>query len=564
MKAVGDILLKQGRINRAQLEEALREQSESGGADRLVDILVQHQHISDEDAARALAEYFALPFVTDVPGHWLDPEKVRAVPVDWVRTRGMLPVVCDGTLSVLVADPSHLTDQEDLALLLGEEPEPLVAPRNVISAAIDRCYFQKRDAARDVLEGLEESSTGREDNMRTEGTDLLRSAGEAPTSQFVNALLLEAVQQGASDIHIEPFAKNLKIRFRLDGMLYDQSAPPRSLEAGLVSRLKVMAHLDIAERRLPQDGTARVRVGDREVDIRMSTIPVAEGERVVLRLLNRDAALLPLKELGLPDHLSHPFQELLQLPNGVIWVTGPTGSGKTTTLYTALGEVDTRRLNVMTIEDPIEYQLPDIGQLAVKPKIGLTFAQGLRHILRQDPDVILVGETRDRETAEIVVRASLTGHLVFSTLHTNDAASALIRMTDMGIEPFLVASATRASLAQRLVRRLCPHCAVPDSEAATKLTLLGAPADAHPPEVYHKAVGCAHCLEGYTGRTGLFELLVMNAEMVESVRQGAGPAELLKLAAQYGMHTLRDDGLDKAGQGLTSLDEIQRVVGTTA
>jgi general secretion pathway protein E len=348
------------------------------------------------------------------------------------------------------------------------------------------------------------------------------------------------------------------VRFRIDGTLYEQPTPPRHHAEALVSRVKVMAHMDIAERRLPQDGMAQVRVGERAIDVRVSTVPVADGERVVMRLLDRDNALLPLSALGMPDTVLAPFETLLAMPNGLVVVSGPTGSGKTTTLYSALGSLDATRRNILTVEEPVEYRLPAIGQIQVRPKIGLTFASGLRHILRQDPDVILVGETRDTETAEIAVRAALTGHLVFTTLHTNDAPSAVARLVDMGVEPYLLASCLRGVLAQRLVRRLCPLCrrraAAPDAPASAAARSLLAEVSL---DALHAAAGCAACLDGYKGRVGLFELMPCGGAIVESIHQSRVDAESLRtVAATAGYQPLRADAVRKLRAGVTDLREV--------
>jgi general secretion pathway protein E len=395
-------------------------------------------------------------------------------------------------------------------------------------------------------------------SLRTD--DLLAAAEKAPVTQLVNLLLLEAVKRRASDIHFEPFESRLRVRYRVDGVLYEQSSPPKPMEAALVSRLKVMAKMDIAEKRLPQDGMAKVRVGEREIDIRVSTVPVAEGERVVLRLLDRSSALLPLSVLGMAEPMLRSFNGLIASPNGIVVVSGPTGSGKTTTLYAALGCMDSQRRNIMTIEDPIEYQIPDIGQMQVKPKIGLTFASGLRHILRQDPDIILVGETRDMETAEIALRAALTGHLVFTTLHTNDAPGAVLRLADMGVEPYLLASCVRGILAQRLVRRLCPACRREALIPHDKVQSLDVRLRKLEGQRGWSAVGCAKCLEGYRGRVGLFELMRVDGELQEAIRSGGLKADSLRsIAASHGMLGLADDGADKILGGITTLDEVSSV-----
>ncbi len=557
---LGDILLKRGLVTPDQLEAALAVQQSQSVHRWLGQILLDQKILAESDLAKALAEQAGLGHCTDLAEVELDPNLVRDIPLDWIRSRKLLPVRHEGRLSLLVASPSCLDDVDDVALMLGEMPTVVLAPASLIVQAIEQCYFSKADSARTFIDTISAPSQPGSREGR-ESDDLLRSAEQAPVAQLVNLILLEAVKAGASDVHIEPYADELRVRYRIDGILADQASPPRHMEAGLVSRLKVMAHLDIAERRLPQDGSARVRVGDRDIDIRVSTVPVAEGERVVLRLLHRQSAMLPLEDLGMSGDTLERFRRCLNAPHGVIWVTGPTGSGKTTTLYTALGELDTKRMNVLTIEDPIEYQLPGIGQIAVKPKIGLTFARGLRHVLRQDPDVILVGETRDLETAEIVVRASLTGHLVFSTLHTNDACGAVARLVDMGIEPYLVASATRASMAQRLVRRLVSEHsreAQPTDDQRRLLAeftghLQGATFRAPKPGVAEA--------DAYRGRLGVYELLIVRDAVAEAVRHGASLAELRRLAREQGMHTLIEDGLDKAACGLTTLDEVLRVMG---
>ena len=439
----------------------------------------------------------------------------------------------------------------------------MLTPRDEILRVIEKCYFSRTESARDFLRDLAPSGTPKEEGRRSD--DLLQDAENAPVTQLVNLILLDAVKSGASDVHVEPFQSALRIRRRVDGLLYEQASPPKHLEAALVSRLKVMAHLDIAERRLPQDGVARVRVGEREIDIRVSTIPVAEGERVVLRLLNRESALLPMDRLGLPDPALSILNELLSEPSGILIVAGPTGSGKTTTLYAILQQLDTEHINILTIEDPIEYQIPNIGQIQVKPKIGLTFASGLRHILRQDPDVILVGEVRDIETAEIAIRASLTGHLVFTTLHTNDAPGTLVRLLDIGIEPYLLAASLRAVISQRLVRTLCPQCRKQEplqGESSAVLDRIRTKLGNHPAWV---AQGCPACFKGYRGRTGLFEMMRVGPEVAEAIRQGQTQAAGLRaLAIRQGMTTLLDDGIERIRKGQTSVQEVLRVIGKSA
>ncbi len=499
-----------------------------------------------------------LPVLERIEEEWLDPALIEAVPVDWVRRQVLVPYRRDGKVEIAGAETSLLQAYEDLALLLGEEASWVVAPEGEIQRAIDRCYIRRAGAPA----ALAPEDEGTAPVPRRETDDLLAGSIDAPVAQYVNLILLEAVKRGASDIHIEPYANALTVRYRIDGLLYEQPSPPRHLESALTARLKVMARLDLAEKRLPQDGVARVRAGAREIDVRVSSVPVAEGERIVLRLLHRESTRYTLNELGLSSTLLDGFREILREPHGIVLVTGPTGSGKTTTLYAALRELDTAHLNVLTIEDPIEYQLPNIGQMQVHPKIGLTFSRGLRHILRQDPDVVLVGETRDLETAEIVVRASLTGHLVFTTLHTNDAIGAVTRMVDMGIPPYLLASAARAVLAQRLVRRLCPQCRREAVLSAADAAMLGQPGLAGRTAWEPLAQGCPDCLGGYKGRTGIHELLPVRAVLAEAIRTGMPPAEIRRLAVAEGFRDMRDDGVDKILAGVTSVSEVLRTAGT--
>lgn len=514
------------------------------------------------DDSASLAEVYGLQHVTEVLDEMLDSGLVSRLPVDWARSHCLLPVRIEDELCVLTASPANITEQENLALLLGEELRPVVAPREAIMKGIERCYFKRQDSPEEFLKDMSAPDEAGKQLGGVKSEDLLQIAGEAPVSRLVNLILLEAMKGRASDIHFEPFESRLRVRYRIDGTLYEQSSPPKHMELALVSRLKVMAHMDIAEKRLPQDGMARVRVGEREIDIRISTVPVAEGERVVLRLLDRASALLPMADLGMSQHVMDSFADLLTQTYGLILVTGPTGSGKTTTLYAAICQLNRDALNIMTIEDPIEYQIPGIGQIQVKPKIGLTFASGLRHVLRQDPDVILVGETRDAETAETAARSSLTGHLVFSTLHTNDAASAMVRMTDIGVEPYLLAASLRGVLAQRLVRRLCPACRVQTKPTAHELKALGGHAAALGSQPVWKAAGCPECLGGYKGRLGIYELIVVNPAIQECIRLGrSSMGEMRRLAREAGMKDLMSDAIEKALNGKTSLAEIIHVLG---
>jgi general secretion pathway protein E len=383
-------------------------------------------------------------------------------------------------------------------------------------------------------------------------------AFEAPVVRLVNLLVENAISMESSDIHIEPFEDALRIRYRIDGLLYDQETPPRRLQAAVTSRIKIMAEMNIAERRLPQDGRIRVTLQGRRVDIRVSTVPTVHGESIVMRLLDRSSVFLPLERLGFSPATRQRFESLIKRPHGIFLVTGPTGSGKTTTLYAALDKINSADRKILTVEDPVEYQLKGVNQIAVKPKIGLTFANGLRHIVRQDPDVILVGEIRDLETAEISIQAALTGHLVFSTLHTNDAPAAITRLQDMGVEPYLVASVLEGVLAQRLVRRICAACRTPDVPSPADLEALGL--EISPDTLLYRGKGCDDCRgTGYRGRTGIYELFVITEDVRSLILRRASSREIRHLAIEAGMTTLRTDGWQKAREGVTTIEEVLRV-----
>lgn len=554
-----EVLNRRG-VSAEQIAAALEDSSAADPIQR-GELLLQKGVIDETTLLESWGELYGVEVLASIPDEYLDPALIGDLPVEWSRSHLLLPIRRGAGFCAVGCTPAALRDLDYLCLVVGRELPLVLAPKQYVEKAIERCYFHRKGSTRELLEKIEQPPAATLETRAAE--DLLRAADDAPITQLVNTILLEALKVNASDVHVEPYEKTLRIRYRIDGLLYEQSAPPKPVQSALISRLKVMAHLDIAEKRLPQDGAARVRVGEREIDIRVSTIPVAEGERVVLRLLNRESALLPLAALGMPEHVLESFRRIVHEPYGMVLVTGPTGSGKTTTLYAALRELDTAHRNILTIEDPIEYQLPDIGQMQVAPKIGLTFAAGLRHILRQDPDVILVGETRDLETAEIAVRAALTGHMVLTTVHTNDAASAVVRLNDIGIPAYLLASALRAVLAQRLIRKLCGNCRKSGQLSDEDRMRLGPAARVLLGTAVMQPVGCAACLGGFRGRTGLFELLEIDAGLAEMIRKGLGPNELREAATQRGMSTLLDDGLARILSGDTCPSEVLRAVGQT-
>lgn len=556
---LGDVLVEQGWLSPEALEEGLEAQAENG--ERLGQVLVQQKKITEQELLNALALQLDLEVMESIDDKELRFDLVEQLPIQYLKKHEVFPFQSeDGTLRIAVNDPLDLEALDDLRILFGQnEIRPVLVPAREILSAINRTYGQANDTAEQIMQDLGEEADSQ--HLFTElevGEDLLDETSEAPIIKLVNHIFSQAVKSQASDIHIEPYQQHLQVRFRLDGVLHNVLSPPRRLHAAIVSRIKVMARLDIAEKRLPQDGRTEVKIGERLVDVRVSSLPTAFGERVVLRLLEKSGKLLSMEEIGLTAAALAEMKRLLHLSHGIILVTGPTGSGKTTTLYAALSSINSPDKNILTIEDPIEYQLDGIGQMQVNPKINLTFASGLRSMVRQDPDVILVGEIRDRETADIAIHAALTGHLVFSTLHTNDSASAVTRLTDMGIEPFLVSTAVQAIIAQRLVRLLCTHCKEAyEPEEAQWAELRSSREVAGP---IFRADGCEKCLEtGYRGRTGIYEFLLLSEAIKGLVLKTSDANQINKAARAEGMASLREDGINKVMEGRTTISEVLRV-----
>ncbi|PLY12808.1 MAG: type II secretion system protein GspE [Desulfuromonas sp.] len=554
---LGEILVEQTPLSADQVDDAVTQGKEAG--QRLGEVLVGRKLLTSDQLAEALAFQCNFPLASTLPV----PEQhdlLQKIPIGYARSQVMLPLELDEqTLKIAVADPLAIDLFNDLAVLFQRRLECVVAAPETIHEAINRTYEKQLPHAGDSIAELDD---GTPDALKVqlENGDLLDSNDDAPIIRFVNSMLTQASQRRASDIHLEPFEKEMVVRFRIDGILYDILHPPRKAHAGIVSRIKVMADLDIAEKRLPQDGRFRVRIAGRDVDVRASTLPTVFGERVVLRLLETTSGVLRLEQVGLDQGLLPKVKALTDRPHGIFLVTGPTGSGKTTTLYAALSRLNTQEKNIITVEDPVEYQLDGVGQIQVNPKIDLTFANGLRSILRQDPDIIMVGEIRDAETAEIAVQAALTGHLVFSTLHTNDAAGALTRLVEMGVAPFLAASAIIGILAQRLVRKLCPDCREAYAVDKNLLEELGLSKKVEPGSTFYRPVGCDACQQlGYRGRTGLFELLIPDDRTRALVLENQDAAVIERAAVERGMLTLLSSGLSKALSGETSLEEVVRV-----
>jgi general secretion pathway protein E len=481
------------------------------------------------------------------------------IPIHYFKRMGLVPLFAEeGILTVAINDPANFQAADDLARRFGFKGMRMVlSPLGEIHSAINALFDQTSDEAEKMVQDLESYQS--DDQVFTELEelqDLMDVTNEAPIIRLVNVVLTQALRRQASDIHIEPYEKEIKVRFRIDGILYEIFSLPKRFQAHIVSRLKVMANLDIAEKRLPQDGRIKIKVANKSVDIRISVIPMAFGERIVLRLLDKSISILGLAEMGMAPKRLEIFEKLINKNTGILLVTGPTGSGKTTTLYAALNRINSMEKNIITIEDPVEYELKGVGQIQVNPKTELTFARGLRSVLRHDPDIIMVGEIRDLETVEIAIQASLTGHLVFSTLHTNDATGALTRLVDMGVEPFLIASSLLAVLAQRLVRRICPDCKEPFHPEESTLEELGLPKD----QVFYHGRGCDACMQsGYRGRAGIFELLVMDNDIRHLLTSGADSVRMKDMAVRNGMATLFEDGLLKVKTGLTTLNEVLRV-----
>jgi general secretion pathway protein E len=560
-KSIEAILLDRSWVSAQDIDKA-RQRKRPG--QELADVLVEMGALEPQRLARAIAQEYHLPYQAHIDEHSLDLSLITKVPINYAKKNRLLPISGEnGAITVAIADPANYEPLDDLNLLFGKQIVPVVAPAEVIGEAINRAYDQAQaTTAEELMFDLDEERLDVvASELAQEPRDLLESDDAAPIIKLVNGILSQAVKDRASDIHIEAFEKELVVRFRVDGMLYDVLSPPKRFQPAITSRVKVMSGLNIAEKRLPQDGRIRLRIAGRDIDIRVSSIPTAFGERIVLRLLDRAQALvdIDLDHLGFSGENLRRLDRLIRQSHGIILATGPTGSGKSTTLYACLSRINSPEKNIITIEDPIEYQLRGVGQMQVNPKIDLTFASGLRSILRQDPDVIMVGEIRDAETAEIAIQAALTGHLVFSTLHTNDSFGAVTRLVEFGIEPFLVSSSVLAVLAQRLVRKLCLDCREPYLPPAAELARVGLTPEDLTGRSY-RAKGCRNCRNtGYKGRLAIQELMTMDDEVRAMVMQRADGAMLRRHCTSKGMKLLRQDGTDRVLAGETTIEELLRV-----
>ncbi len=565
-RRLGDLLVNEGLITPENLQRALSEQK--GNNEKLGSILVRLGLIQEDQLIGFLSRQYGIPSIT-LSQLDIDPEVVKLVPPQIARKYEVLPVKRTGNaLTLAMADPTNVFALDDVAFMTNLQVLPVVASQGAIRQAIERLYEPQAAAFSEVITAMEGDAPDVEvveggDEAAPSKVDIFElkdASEEAPVVKLVNLILTDAIRRGASDIHLEPYEKVFRVRYRIDGVLQEMMAPPKRLEAALLSRVKIMASLDIAERRLPQDGRIKIRYSNREIDLRVSTLPTIFGEKIVMRILDKEALTLDLSKLGFDDWSMENFKKSIHNPYGMILITGPTGSGKTTTLYSAVHTINSPDINIMTAEDPVEYNLKGINQVQINDEIGRTFAAVLRSFLRQDPDVILVGETRDLETAQIAIRAALTGHLVFSTLHTNDAPGTIARLQDMGIPPFLVASSVLLVLAQRLARRVCKECREPYEADEESLTPYG-----HVPQglgkvTLYKGKGCPACnFTGMKGRTAIYEVMPVTPEVRELILRGASTTEIRELAQQQGMKTLRQAGLLKVLEGATTAEEILRV-----
>jgi len=539
---LGEILIARQKIEQEDLERALELQQERG--DKLGKILVDMGLLAQRDVLAALSDQLGIPLVA-VDGAPPTAPELEGLNERFLRQCRTFPIsLVDATLTIAMADPLDFETVAAVRAFSGLQIETALAPEQEILDAIDKHYGES-ERGPTLAEGEDEQANADLEHLRD-------MASEAPVIRLVNTMIADAIEKRASDIHIEPFEKEFRIRFRVDGVLFNQEPPPREAKAAIISRLKLMAKLNIAERRLPQDGRIKIKLLGREVDLRVSTLPTLYGESVVMRLLDRSAGdFYDLHRLGFDEHMLARMEHFTSLPHGIFLVTGPTGSGKSTTLYSALKRINLPDKKIITIEDPVEYQMDGINQIHVNPQIGLTFASGLRHIVRQDPDVIMVGEIRDRETADIAIRAALTGHLVFSTLHTNDAPSAITRLSDMGVENYLLTSSLVAVLAQRLVRIICEQCIRPAGTAQSP--------DGETVQAF-KGAGCTACNgTGYSSRVGIFEMMELNDEIRQLIINNEDASVLTQAARRNGMRNLREDGWKKIREGLTTVDEVMRV-----
>lgn len=555
-KKIGEILIESGNITEQQVQDAISEQKASGKM--LGEILLEKKLIGKKDISKALAKQVGVPFVEKITEQMVDTKLLSKVPLKFLRKHIVIPVLFEGRKTIITANPRDLQPIDNITLLLTGDVTTAVSTEEIISQAINKYY--PLETSKEMMEELKEEEKEEIELGEIEEKDILEMANDAPIVKLVNHIIFQAVKEDASDIHIEPFEKELKVRYRIDGNLYQRILPPKRFQGAIVSRIKIMAHLNIAEKRLPQDGRIQIKVGDKAIDIRVSIIPCNFGERVVMRLLDKTKGIVTLESLNFSDRDFKIVSTMIKKPNGIILISGPTGSGKTTTLYAILNKLNRPDVNIITVEDPVEYTINGVNQIQVKESIGLTFANILRSILRQDPDIILIGEIRDKETAQIATQAALTGHLVLSTVHTNSAPATITRLIDMGVEPFLIASSLICIMSQRLVRRLCDSCKqtyTPDPEMVKRLGLTTKEAS----EItFYKAVGCDECLHmGYRGRFAIFEVMAVTPQIAHLIVERADANIIKQKALEQGMVTLAKDGIRNIKLGKTTIEEVLSV-----
>jgi len=563
-RRLGDLLVADGLLTADQLKKALAEQR--GSPEKIGSVLIRLNYLNDEQLIGFLSRQYGVPSIT-LSQLDIDSEVLRLVPAPIARKYEVIPVRRMGnSLALAMADPTNVFALDDISFMTNLQVLPLVASQTAIKRAIDRNYESKTEAITSVLSDMQtdlanvEVVEDGEEGTKVDVFELKESADEAPVVKLVNMVLVDAIQKGASDIHFESYEKIFRIRFRMDGVLHEMLAPPKRLESAILSRLKIMSNLDIAERRLPQDGRIKLRYNNREIDFRVSTLPTIFGEKAVLRILDKEALKLDMTQLGFDEWSLEKFNAAIHQPYGMILITGPTGSGKTTTLYSGIHTINSPDVNIMTAEDPVEYNLKGVNQVQINEGVGRTFAAALRSFLRQDPDVILVGETRDLETAQISIRAALTGHLVFSTLHTNDCPSTVARLLDMGIPPFLVASSLLLIVAQRLGRKICRQCREPYDADEESLAGYGHVPSGKGRVQFYKAKGCATCnFTGMKGRVAIYEIMPVTDEIRDGILKNMPTAELRAIAQSQGMKSLRQAGLMKVVEGTTTVEEVLRV-----
>lgn len=557
-KSVSDILLEHGSLSAQNLAECKTIIQKTSAP--LESCLLENGFVTAEQLAQAYATFASIVFIGRITDEMADLATLAKIPLKFLRDNQIIPLSIEGQLTIVSTNPLQFQPLDELNLLLGGNANYAVSTPKIIIDAINRYY--PIEGTKQMIEELQEEDRelGDVEFEDIEENDILSMATDAPIIKLVNHILFKAAKSGASDIHIEPFEKELSVRYRIDGVLYTVMTPPKRIQGALASRLKIMAHANIAEKRMPQDGRIDLRVAGKPIDIRLSILPVAFGERIVMRLLDKSRTFGKLEEMGLSERDFKLLTEKIARPNGIIYVTGPTGSGKTTTLYSILGSLNKPEVNIITVEDPVEYQMSGIGQVQVRDKIGLTFAVALRSILRQDPDIVMIGETRDSETAQIAIQAALTGHLVLSTLHTNGAPASITRLIDMGIEPYLIASSVELIIAQRLVRRLCSHCKVQDKPSLKKLESIGLTEKDAASITFYKPQGCQECNNmGYRGRIAIFELMDLTNNVAQLTMHRSNTTVIRAQAIKDGMTPLVVDGLRKIKEGITTIEEVLSV-----